>query len=123
MKGRREKWSGKEGDMTKYHHQLQLTTLTLIFPREKLKPSYHAVKPPHISMHIHLHAHRHTHTPLALQSAPHVSSDWRSMADLMCYFKRVCHASVSPPTPQTKSRGPWSVKREPRPSIDGQLPR
>lgn len=107
--------------MTKYHHQLQLTTLTLIFPREKLKTSFHAVKPPTYPR-TYTYTHTDTHT-LALQSAPHVSSDWRSMADLMCYFKRVCHASVSPPTPQTKSRGPWSVKREPRPSIDGQLPR
>lgn len=45
------------------------------------------------------------------------------MADLMRYFKRVCHASVLPPTPHTKSRGPWSVKREQRPSMGGQLPR
>lgn len=116
-----KKWSGK-GDMTKYHQQLQLTALTRYPPRENLKTSCHAAKPhthTHIGKHAHTHTHMHTISP---QSAPHVSSGCRSMADLMRYFKRVCHASVSPPTPQTKSRGPWSVKREPRPSMDGQLP-
>lgn len=113
-RGRRaEEERKRTGGMTKYHHQLQLTILTPYPPQRELQDPI----PCHKS------THAHTHTPLALQSAPHVSSGCRSMADLMRYFKRVCHASVLPPTPHTKSRGPWSVKREQRPSMGGQLPR
>lgn len=111
MKQWREKWPGREYDMTKNHQQLELTRLTLTLPGENLK-----------EQHTRTQSLGHKHTTLAPQSATHVSSDCWSMADLMHYFRRVCHASVSPPLSQTKSRGPWSVKREPRPSMDGQLP-
>lgn len=33
----KKKWSEKEKDMTKYHHQLQLTTLTLYPPQRELQ--------------------------------------------------------------------------------------
>lgn len=91
---KQKNWSGRKGNN---HPQPHLPILTSYFPQWKPRdPILWRYSP-------HTRTHAHTISP---QSTTHFRSGCRSMADLMRYFKRVCDASVLPPTLHTRAGFP-----------------